>query len=169
MAMAEVSVARGRAEAETLADAEAVLHRLRAHEASKLARLRTAAEACAADVNAIDALDAAIRSFARSADVDATRLSSSTSQRDALWAGGTSATLGLSAGGGSAPPSESAIALVRIYPELTAEADRLLSRGQLQQQQQPTVRCIGSQRQYHVFVFVVCMCVCHWGTVAFYV
>lgn len=130
--MAEVAVARGRVEAETLADAEAIIHRLRSHEAGKLARLRTAADACAADIAAIDALDAAIRGFGGGvgdtggAGATVRGGGGGAAASPPPWASGSA--LALTGGGGGGPPSVSSLAIVRVYPELCAEADRLLAR-----------------------------------------
>ena len=103
--LGEVTAAREAVEAETLADAEAVLHRLRAAEAAKFAGLQKDAEALVADIAATDGFYGALTSFQP--------------QAGAGEAGGAAAALG-----GLYDPAV-ALQFMRAYPELCAEADRL--------------------------------------------
>ncbi|KAA0177151.1 hypothetical protein FNF27_01481 [Cafeteria roenbergensis] len=103
----EVASARRAVERETLADSEAVLHRLRSAEALKQSLLAHDAERLASDVQAMDAF------AARLADV-------------APASGDAGAESG--AGAAVAPDYGRALSLMRVYPELCADADRLLAR-----------------------------------------
>jgi hypothetical protein len=101
--MGEVAAAREAIEAETLADMEAVLHRLRSAEAGKFAVLQRDADVLMGDISATDAFYSALTSF------------------HAPGGGG---------GAGALPPPglydpATALAFMRAYPELCAEADRL--------------------------------------------
>jgi len=100
----EVASARRAIERETLADSESVLHRLRSAEALKQSLLAHEADAIAADVRAIDGFTSALMSVAPAAGAPP----------------------------GSAPAGEAdhgrALGFMRAYPELCADADRLLAR-----------------------------------------
>ena len=99
--MGEVAAAREAIEAETLADMEAVLHRLRSAEGGKFAVLQRDADVLMGDISATDAFYSALTSFQPQ---------------------------GPGGGGGAAPglyDPATALAFMRAYPELCAEADRL--------------------------------------------
>lgn len=110
--MAEVSGAREAIESETLADTEAVLHRLRSAEAQKFASLSKDSESLVSDVGSIDAFYGALTSFQPQFAAGAGAGASATGSADAA------ALAGL---------YDPALALqfMRAYPELCAEADRL--------------------------------------------
>jgi len=98
--MGEVAASREAIESETLADMEAVLHRLRAAEAGKFAVLQKDADVLMSDINATDAFYSALTSFQPNNS------------------------------GGGEPASAlydpaTALQFMRAYPELCAEADRL--------------------------------------------
>ena len=104
--MGEVAAAREAIEAETLADMEAVLHRLRSAEAGKFAVLQRDADVLMGDISATDAFYSALTSF---------------QPQNGAGGGG---------GAGALPPPglydpATALAFMRAYPELCAEADRL--------------------------------------------
>ena len=106
--MGEVAAAREAIEAETLADMEAVLHRLRSAEGGKFAVLQRDADVLMGDISATDAFYSALTSFHPQA-------------------GG--AAVGAGGAGALPPPGlydpATALAFMRAYPELCAEADRL--------------------------------------------
>jgi hypothetical protein len=105
--LAEVSAAREAIESETLADAEAILHRLRAAEAQKYAVLSKDADALVNDVSATDAFYGALTSF------------------QPQVAGGAPHDAPIS---GLYDPAV-ALQFMRAYPELCAEADRLSAKA----------------------------------------
>lgn len=123
----EVAAAREAIEAETLTDAEAILHRLRAAESAKQAVLQRDAEVLAGDMGAIDRFYASLTSFQPNS-------SSSASLSASMGMGGpsgdTSQALVAAAGGGAPGTYDPATALefMRAYPELCAEADRLTAK-----------------------------------------
>jgi hypothetical protein len=109
--MGEVAAAREAIESETLADMEAVLHRLRAAEAGKFAVLQKDADVLMGDIASTDAFYAALTSF---------HPSHAQAQAQAF------------SGAGGGPPDSAALydpstalQFMRAYPELCAEADRL--------------------------------------------
>ena len=108
--MGEVAAAREAIESETLADMEAVLHRLRAAEAGKFAVLQKDADVLMSDITSTDAFYAALTSFHPSAGAQQQQ------QHGAPPPAPDSAAL--------YDPS-TALQFMRAYPELCAEADRL--------------------------------------------
>jgi hypothetical protein len=105
---AEVASVREAVEAETLADTEAILHRLRAVESTKQAIMQRDADVLVGDITSIDRFYAALTSY------------QPTQSSFPGAAGG-------DAGGGGSALYDPALALefMRAYPELCAEADRL--------------------------------------------
>jgi hypothetical protein len=109
----DVAAARRAVERETLADSEAVLHRLRSAEGLKQSLLAHDAARLAGDVEALDAFTARLLEVvpeASPAELDAG--GSMTTAGDAL---------------SSVDPTR-ALSFMRSYPELCADADRLLAR-----------------------------------------
>lgn len=101
--MGEVAAAREAIESETLADMEAILHRLRAAEAGKFAVLQKDADVLMSDITSTDAFYAALTSF---------------HPPQAPHHGGPSDSAALY-------DPTTALHFMRAYPELCAEADRL--------------------------------------------
>lgn len=99
--MGEVAGSREAIESETLADMEAILHRLRAAEAGKFAVLQKDADVLMSDINSTDAFYSALTSFQPNST------------------GG-----GMDTASALYDPS-TALQFMRAYPELCAEADRL--------------------------------------------
>lgn len=122
---AEVQAARESIERATMADTEAILHRLRSTEALKLSQLAREAESIAGDVRAIDGFIGALAPHAaareRSAGAAHASMNSSAGARDAVEA------LARGTGSGSEDSSQAALTFMRAYPALCAEADRLLA------------------------------------------
>jgi len=104
--MGEVAASREAIESETLADMEAVLHRLRAAEAGKFAVLQKDADVLMSDINSTDAFYSALTSF----------------QPNSTGGGGGGG--GMDTAAALYDPS-TALQFMRAYPELCAEADRL--------------------------------------------
>jgi hypothetical protein len=123
----DVARTREAIEAETLADTEAVLHRLRAVESSKQAILQHDAEGLASDIATIDRFYAALTSY---------QPQNNGSLQPSL-SSGAGATVSAPGGGGPSPPSTTsplydthlALDFMRAYPELCAEADRLTAKA----------------------------------------
>jgi hypothetical protein len=123
----DVARTREAIEAETLADTEAVLHRLRAVESSKQAILQHDAEGLASDIATIDRFYAALTSYQPQNNNGMIPQSTSNA-----GAGATA----ISSGGAPPPPPPSsplydthlALDFMRAYPELCAEADRLTAK-----------------------------------------
>jgi hypothetical protein len=119
----DVAGAREAIERETLADAEATLHRLRASESAKQAVLGRDAETLAGDMAAIDRFYAALTSFQPHA---------ASSAESAGAAELSAAMSGMGLGPGSMlhmyDPA-TALEFMRAYPELCAEADRLTGKA----------------------------------------
>ena len=120
----DVARTREAIEAETLADTEAVLHRLRAVESSKQAILQHDAEGLASDIATIDRFYAALTSYQPQNNNGMIPQSTSNA-----GAGATAIS-----SGGAPPPSSPlydthlALDFMRAYPELCAEADRLTAK-----------------------------------------
>lgn len=129
----EVTACRSAIENETLADTEAILHRLRAAEAAKMSVLQADADALATDIGAIDRFYSTLQAYAPQP------LAAGSSSA------GAAATTAAAGGAGGAPPPPppsaasgtsgspygnptTALDFMRAYPELCAEADRLSSK-----------------------------------------
>jgi hypothetical protein len=123
----EVSAARQAIEGETLADAEAVLHRLRVAEGGKHQQLQADADTLQTDIAAIDAFYSGLLRFQQPAASN----SLSTVTGLPLPLGDTSAGMGGGMGSEGGALYDPAVALdfMRAYPELCAEADRLSAKG----------------------------------------
>ncbi len=119
--MGEVTSAREAIEAETFADAEAILHRLRAAEASKMAVLQHDADTLVTDVAAIDGFYSALTSFQPNSAAGAASLlgTASTAQQQGMGA----------VDAGALYDPHVALDFMRAYPELCAEADRLVGKA----------------------------------------
>jgi hypothetical protein len=111
--MGEVAAAREAIESETLADMEAVLHRLRAAEAGKFAVLQKDADVLMSDITSTDAFYAALTSFQPS------------QQQQQQQAPPQQHFGAPDAGAAALYDPATALQFMRAYPELCAEADRL--------------------------------------------
>lgn len=131
---AEVAAAREAIEAETLADTEAILHRLRAVEASKQAVLTRDAEVLVGDIMAIDRFYGVLTSYqpriaGGGGGVPAAASSPATAGDGGLLSPASSTAIATSTGLGSLYDPSLALEFMRAYPELCAEADRLTGKG----------------------------------------
>jgi hypothetical protein len=123
---AEVASMREAIEAETLADSEAILHRLRAEEGAKQAILQRDADVLMSDIASIDRFYAALTSYQPSQSAAAAGLAAggpggAAAVPNGGGAGGLVATTPL----GALYDPGLALEFNRAYPELCAEADRL--------------------------------------------
>lgn len=121
----EVAACRAAIEKETLADTEGVLHRLRAAEAGKMSSLSTDLDALRSDMSAIDRFYASLRAHQPQSGA----LGSSAAGAAAMTANA-AAGAPPPAGAGALDDAErsAALAFMRAYPDLCAEADRLIAK-----------------------------------------
>lgn len=115
-------------ERETVADCEAILHRLRSAEALRASLLDHGAQLVSGDVRAIDQFSAKLRQAAPAAfggSVPGGPDQSLDGSGGVLAPSQQSARLGL---GGAAQQAGEALQFLRGYPELCADADRLLAK-----------------------------------------
>lgn len=121
----EIAACRSAIERETLADTEAVLHRLRAAESSKLAVLQSDLDALRADVSAIDRFYASLRTH-QPGQPAIPNAAAAPLAAAASTTGGATPMAPAAAIGGGVDDSERALRFMRAYPDLCAEADRLI-------------------------------------------
>jgi len=122
--MGEVSAARNTIENETVADTEAILHKLRSAEAAKLAVLQADADALSTDVAAIDNFYTALQSYQ-----PATAPGEGVAGGAGTGAGGGGAASALAGAIPASYDTRQALEFMRVYPELCAEADRLAAKS----------------------------------------
>lgn len=120
----EVAACRAAIEKETLADTEGVLHRLRAAEAGKMASLSTDLDALRADMAAIDRFYASLRAHQPQNGA----LGASAAGAAAAATGAASGVPSAGAGALDDAERSAALTFMRAYPDLCAEADRLIAK-----------------------------------------